>query len=230
MSITLTLSAMLPALAAACEGGGGTTPKLSISASPTSVTLPNPKSTITITDNSLTENAVIKSVEAEEKENAFQWSFSVTSCNGKELKPLGTCTIPVTYIGELKSKVTFVALDENGLSSGTATVTATPPIQAEPTELPYGGVKVGAESKKTLKVKTNEKIAIKTVSSTGTAFKIASDTCSGKTHEAKEECTVEVAFKPTEKIKYANTLNIPYEIVSNKFTSKREVAMTGEGS
>ncbi len=228
MSVVLAATGSLPSIAAACEGGGGT-PKLSISASPTSVSIPSPKSTITITDIAF-ENATIKEVIATEKEAKSQWSFNVFACNGKTLESFRTCQIPVTYIGELKSKVTFEALDENELPSGTATISATPPFQTEPAELAYGSVKVGTEVKKKLKVKANEKIAIKTISSTGTAFKIAVDTCSGKTLEAAKECEVEVGFKPTEKIKYANMLRLPYEIISDKFTTTREISMTGEGS
>lgn len=234
LAIMLVGLPLVPGVAAACEGGGGgEAPKLSIEASPTSVTIPKPKSEIIIRDASATENATILNVEAEEKENKSQWSFNVSACNGKELVPFGPpCIIPVTYSGELKSKVTFVALDEKKLSSGTATITATPPIQAEPseTELAFGSTKVGTEVKKTLKIKTHEKVAIKTISSTGPVFTIVTDTCSGKTFEAGSECAVEVSFKPTEKVKYGNTLKIPYEIVSTKFVATREIAMTGEGT
>ena len=213
-----------PAVAAACEGG------LSTSASSKSVTIPNPKSGITIEDISPLESAEIANIPAKEEEViGSQWAFKTTICEGMKLVPFKTCFIPVSYVGELNSKVTFTAFNREGIGSNSTTITAVPPIQVEPPELAYKTVTVGTQLKKLLKIKANEKVQIKTIRSTGSAFKVATDSCKEKTLEASNECAVEVGFTPKEKIHYANTLEIPYKILSISFISTREIPLTGDG-
>jgi len=108
----------------ACGCGEGA-PNFAISAEPTSVTKAKPQSTVTITNINPFESASVKEILVSEKEGKSQFSFSDAPC--VKTYAIGeNCKFKVTYAGEAKAKITFVALDEHEAGSGTATITGTP--------------------------------------------------------------------------------------------------------
>ncbi len=230
--VSLLLSVQLaPSVALACEGGGEEGPNFAIQAEPTSVTKPKPVSTVTITDIKLLGEATVKKINVTEKEGSGQFSFGEYSTCVKTFKKyLETCSFKVTYLSETKEKITFVALDEHEAGSGTATITGTPPMYAEPSPVGFGGVKVNTETHKKVKIKANETVNLKAAKVTTPPYSITTDACSEKKLEASKECEIEIGFLPKAKESYPGKLEVPYELAATKETGTLTVLLTGEGT
>lgn len=229
VAVLLSALAIAPGVALACEGGEepekeGT---FAIQASPTSVTKPKPKSTVTITETDPFHEATVKEIAVSGESGEF--SFSVAKCV-KKYAISEKCEFTVTYLGSHKANVKFVAINLEKAGSGTAGVTGTPPLEASLSELNFEKVKVGTELHKTVKIKANETVNMKAAKTEGAAFKVVSDKCNGVKLEAAKECEIEAGFAPKEVGKASGTLEVPFEVASSKELGALSLPLKGEGS
>jgi hypothetical protein len=224
------LLTIVPGIAAACEGGGGLLEGVFLlEVSPTVLTKPKHKATVTVLGNAFEEGTA--KIEAKGT-NLSEFVYNAAKCEKKYAKS-ENCPFEVNYLGGKAAEIKFVARNIEGVGSNTVTITATPPLEAIPSELAFGSVTTKTESHKSVKVKALETVNLATAAIKGTgagAYKIASDACSGTKLEAKKECTIEVGFLPTEKISFNANLEVPFEVVSSKETgTSLVVPLSGKG-
>jgi hypothetical protein len=225
----IVILAVVPGIAAACEGGKELEGVFLIEASPTLLTKPKPKSTVTVLGNAFEEGTA--KIEAKGT-NLSEFTYNATPCEIK-YKLSENCKFTVTYLGAKAAEIKFVARNIEGVGSNTVAITATPPLEATPAELAFGSHTTSTETRLSVKVKAIETVNLMTTLVTGSgaaAYKVTSDACKGTKLEAKKECTIEVGFLPKEKLSFNADLEVPFEIVSSKESgTSLIVPLSGKG-
>jgi hypothetical protein len=108
-------------------------------------------------------------------------------------------------------------------------------IEAIPSPLEFGPVKVGNKLEKPIKLRNSEgpltylKIAV-TNEQLEAVFTKGTDECTGKTFFFVSECTVKIVFTPKAKGHYRGRLETEYEEFGAIYTNVYQDTMLGEGT